>query len=723
MLMRRIRLMILSLTISIFGNAQWTTDVLQNTLVSNVNTGDSKSISCSDGKIWIAYYKSVPAPNYFEMRAQLLDANGVQLLGPEGVLVNNIPHSSFTSVFSAIIDGNNNLIVALAATTSPNTIYVSKLSQAGTVVWSTPFSAPNGLNPKLGALNNGDIIVSWLPTAGTLANRAHMQKLNAATGAAQWASPILVVPITPAQRTTPGHIHPLSNNEFLHVFHSRSVAFGTASSLWAQRYDASGNPIWTVPVQLTNRTTAFNRDYSPIMHNDTLFIGYMGASGSRLDVFVQRVNPDGTTPWGINGSDFALDINLYEQDIMIAVSPTQNCVWAAGRVSNTSQGSLGTYVQKFDKSTGARLFTDLGKAIYNIAPAGYVTPHSIAKFSDDLPVLLLMKTNSATSNFLYAAKLDNNGNFAWTGDTVALARYPSSKLRMLITQEINNQVVATWVENKGTMPLPYAQPIRTDGTTGLIAPIAGFTSNKQSICRDSAIRFTSTSSGFITNYSWSFPGGSPATSTDINPVVSYHANGTYNVTLTVSSSGGSNTITQTNHVTVNGVSANAGPDFTIVDGDQVTLLGEANFGTPATITWTPANALSNANSLNPVAKPNATTVYSLAIKDANGCSSTDNTTVTVVPYCIKVTDAFTPNNDGINDRWLVTNGVTCYSNLKVVVYNRYGSAVYSNNNYNNDWDGTYKGKPVTDGTYFYYVTFRTITGKTMALRGDVTILR
>ena len=95
----------------------------------------------------------------------------------------------------------------------------------------------------------------------------------------------------------------------------------------------------------------------------------------------------------------------------------------------------------------------------------------------------------------------------------------------------------------------------------------------------------------------------------------------------------------------------------------------------------------------------------------------------MIPYCIKVMNAFTPNNDGQNDRWLVTDGNPCTDKIFVAVYNRYGNEVYRNENYQNNWDGTYKGKPVADGTYYYNVSFKTITGKPISVKGDVTILR
>ncbi len=222
--------------------------------------------------------------------------------------------------------------------------------------------------------------------------------------------------------------------------------------------------------------------------------------------------------------------------------------------------------------------------------------------------------------------------------------------------------------------------------------------------------------GGILPYSYSLNGGAFQASNIFNNV----SQGPKTITI---KDAGCQSITKTVTVGVKaGPVISAGPDFTIVDGDRVMLQGSAT-GVPATVAWTPTATLTGANTLTPIAKPSITTAYNLSVLDVNGCLSTDNAVVTVIPYCIKVMNAFTPNGDGMNDRWLVTNGASCTKQIAVAVYNRYGNIIYKNDNYQNNWDGTYNGKPVADGTYYYSVTYTTITSNTIFLRGDVTILR
>lgn len=168
---------------------------------------------------------------------------------------------------------------------------------------------------------------------------------------------------------------------------------------------------------------------------------------------------------------------------------------------------------------------------------------------------------------------------------------------------------------------------------------------------------------------------------------------------------------------------NAGPDVTIVEGDVTTLNGSSS-GNPATVAWTPTATLTGANTFTPVAKPLVTTTYIMTVTDVNGCISNDNMKVTVLPYCLKVMNAFTPNGDGMNDKWIVTNnGGLCVKQVYVTVFNRYGNIVYKNDNYNNNWDGTYNGKPVADATYYYTINYLLMNGEYVTVKGDVTILR
>ncbi|MEO8768870.1 MAG: gliding motility-associated C-terminal domain-containing protein [Ferruginibacter sp.] len=213
--------------------------------------------------------------------------------------------------------------------------------------------------------------------------------------------------------------------------------------------------------------------------------------------------------------------------------------------------------------------------------------------------------------------------------------------------------------------------------------------------------------------------------TSATPIASPADNTTYTVTATLGS------CTQTGTVIVNvdkNLFVDAGGPLFIDAGGSAQALAIVT-GTNPTITnilWTPAAGLSATNILNPVVTPViniGTTSYDIVVTNLTGCTATDKLIVNVIGNCRNVRNAFTPNGDGINDYWMVYDQFDCLINVSVNVFNRYGSKVFESDNYRNTWDGHYKGKQVPDGTYYAIVEFKLLSGKTITVKTDLTILR
>ncbi|MEN9550037.1 MAG: hypothetical protein RIR12_2628 [Bacteroidota bacterium] len=235
-----------------------------------------------------------------------------------------------------------------------------------------------------------------------------------------------------------------------------------------------------------------------------------------------------------------------------------------------------------------------------------------------------------------------------------------------------------------------------------------------SICRGAS--YTPQLMGNATTYTWS-PASGVSNANVLNPTFNPPTTTTYTLSATL----GTCTVQRSFTLTVyEGATANAGPDYAILAGEVVTLQGTGSAGT---YLWTPANGLSSPTVLTPTASPAITTTYVLQVTSPQGCIASDNATITVVPYCVKPMEAITPNGDGINDLWLLTNGNGCLTNIKAQVFNRYGAKVYESINYQNNWNGTYKGDPLPDGTYYYIVNYTLVNGKQVILKGNLTILR
>jgi gliding motility-associated-like protein len=254
-------------------------------------------------------------------------------------------------------------------------------------------------------------------------------------------------------------------------------------------------------------------------------------------------------------------------------------------------------------------------------------------------------------------------------------------------------------------------------TVGFTDNLTLATNNDTAVCAGAPVPMIAASNA--ASFAWS-PATGLSNAAISNPVATVNSNTAYTVTATL----GTCVKTKTINISIKpNPAVNAGPDKSIVSGDDIQLAGTGNLNVQS-ILWSPAVSITGGvNTYTPTVKPATTTTYTLTVRDNNNCTSTDDAIVTVIPYCVKIMQAFTPNGDGINDKWLTTNGAPCTNQITVKIFNRYGTVVYENNAYQNNWDGTYKGKPVPDGTYYYFVTYKLINGRDYVLKGDVTILR
>lgn len=161
----------------------------------------------------------------------------------------------------------------------------------------------------------------------------------------------------------------------------------------------------------------------------------------------------------------------------------------------------------------------------------------------------------------------------------------------------------------------------------------------------------------------------------------------------------------------------AGADRVIFSGDTAHFNPIVS-GEDVSWQWSPPNGLSDASLLEPVASPLKTIRYNLFAVSRYGCKNEDTVWVKVVAGNF-VPTAFTPNNDGLNDRWRIPY-LDPVLNASVHVYNRYGQLVYSAEGVTVNWDGTLHGAPQPTGTYVYHIKFK--NGR-RDLKGTFLLLR
>lgn len=173
---------------------------------------------------------------------------------------------------------------------------------------------------------------------------------------------------------------------------------------------------------------------------------------------------------------------------------------------------------------------------------------------------------------------------------------------------------------------------------------------------------------------------------------------------------------------------NAGNDKEVIYGSQ-NVLNITNSNDVVRWKWTPSEFLNCTNCPSPISKPYKSMEYVVEVFNNYNCSAKDS--VMLKAGCaeknIFIPTAFTPNIDGLNDRFTVTGtGVSIVKSLRI--YNRWGEIIFEKKNfYPNDnnaaWDGRYGSIDAPAGTYVYFAEMECNVGERFTRKGTVTLVR
>lgn len=164
-------------------------------------------------------------------------------------------------------------------------------------------------------------------------------------------------------------------------------------------------------------------------------------------------------------------------------------------------------------------------------------------------------------------------------------------------------------------------------------------------------------------------------------------------------------------------------EVTIDQGNGTDLVAVASGGAGGySYSWSPSQYFDMDDSEGVFATPDSSGLVYLLVTDANGCTDTTSSYITVIPYfIIDVPSGFTPNGDGHNDffRPLASEEIE----FDMSIYNRWGERVYEGSGMPG-WDGTYRNQLQPISTFVYYIRYKRIaTNEYGVLRGDVTLIR
>ena len=149
-----------------------------------------------------------------------------------------------------------------------------------------------------------------------------------------------------------------------------------------------------------------------------------------------------------------------------------------------------------------------------------------------------------------------------------------------------------------------------------------------------------------------------------------------------------------------------------------------NIKTDDSFVW--YNFTSTSNSV--LVEPIQNECYTVEVFNAYTCSVSDSVCIVVLDvFCnedgITIPNAFSPNEDGVNDTYFIVDKDGVVTDFKLEIFNRLGQKVFAATDKSSKWDGTYLGKKLNPQVFDFYLELKCVDDKTLFKKGNITLIR
>lgn len=174
------------------------------------------------------------------------------------------------------------------------------------------------------------------------------------------------------------------------------------------------------------------------------------------------------------------------------------------------------------------------------------------------------------------------------------------------------------------------------------------------------------------------------------------------------------------------------PSVKINEGDPLTLM--PIFSIPedsiAWIKWSPTDHLSCSDCARPdIIGLQKETLYTITYANRQGCIASANILIGIIRRGVWVPNAFSPNDDGVNDGFYPVVTEDSYRIIRSMsIFDRWGALLFQKSDFPpNDpaegWDGRFRGEPLNPGVYVYLIQLEWKNGEIQLIQGDFTLVR
>jgi len=518
----------------------------------------------------------------------------------------------------------------------------------------------------------------------------------------------------------------------------KTIVCGSGQGQWASRNivlpaSANNNPNIKIGFRWLNNDDGAGTDPSFAVDDISLTASSTNGASGGATVTVSGGTPSYTYSWIPSGGTTAGVTNLSAGSNSVLVTDANGCTaLATTNISSTGGPTVAISSQAnvtcFGANTGTATIntsggtapysytwtpgnlssasqTSLSAGIYTINVADVNQCAGAATLSISQPtssLTAIISSTSATSCGINTGGATVTANGGTPGYTYSWT--PSGGTTASVANLSTGSNTVTVIDNNGCSIMAIATIISTSG------PTVSVLSQTNILCNNDATgSATINANGGLVpyTYSWAPSGGNSNSASGLTA-------GAYTVTVTDASQCASS---------INLIITEAPPiSFTLSSspalcgnvGGSATITATGGVA-PLTILW--ADGSSNASIGNLIAGS-----YFVTITDANNCSESGNVVVELLstqtingtPCIIEIPNIITPNNDNANDFFKIKN-LEYFPNTSVSIFNRWGTKLYENANYKNEWNAD----GISDGTYFYIIS----VSKDQQYKGYVTVFR
>ncbi len=318
----------------------------------------------------------------------------------------------------------------------------------------------------------------------------------------------------------------------------------------------------------------------------------------------------------------------------------------------------------------------------------------------------------------YTGQTTNSSNLIWNWDGGILDSVVGNDYYLHWNTEGTKQITL-FINNFGCIGNTVAKIVEVKPT-----PIINTLSLKEYACVGDTISVTATSNNINALYLWTINGvGVTENSNTITRV--WHQEGWYKIGVKAQ-------IDYCAHLEkYDSIYISSYPIAKIIPQennpvclDELITLTASEYNNSNIYVWNPPNYIEgSANEHSVVARFHQSDTIYLKVTNNYECESSDKAYIEGIYCCyLGVPNAFSPNGDGLNDRFGVVSQAT-RGEFLMRIFDRWGNLVFEGNNINSSWDGTVKGKQAEVGSYFYHIVYTCINGEKAVKRGDITLLR